>query len=182
MPKVEVSREKIVEVLESKKPVSLTEVYRHLGGVGKLSGSTAGKIRNLFPDIEKVVAGNRAGEGKAKTVPVPTTGKVKFRTSKKTGKQPAAKNKIPRHPMNPFREGSGYGLLLDLIAEAGAKGIGKEDLLKAYCKATGKDLTHAKYDLAVINSAREDSDKRHRSCADSFVILKEGDCFRVRFE
>ena len=84
--------------------------------------------------------------------------------------------------MTPFREGSGYGLLLDLIAEAGAKGIGKEDLLKAYCKATGKDLTHAKYDLAVINSAREDSDKRHRSCADSFVILKEGDCFRVRFE
>ena len=60
MPKVEITREKIVEVLESKSPKSLTDIYRHLGGAGKLSGSTAGKIRNLVPDIEKVMADNKA--------------------------------------------------------------------------------------------------------------------------
>ena len=72
--------------------------------------------------------------------------------------------------------------MLDLIANAGSKGIGREDLLKAYCKTSGKDLTHAKYDLAVINSAREDSDKRHRSAADGFTILKDGENYRVRFQ
>ena len=179
MSGIELSKEKIVEVLESKSPKSLTEIYRHLGGEGKLSGSVAGKIRNLVPDIGKVVAGNKA---KA----MPQEGKANFRTSKtsKSAKKTAkagAKSKVPRAVQNPFRPGSGYGLLLDIIADAGARGIGKDDLISAYCKATGKDERLARFDLAVINSARQDSDKRHRSCADGFTILKEGDNYRVRF-
>ena len=188
MPKVEISREKIVEVLESKSPQSLTEIYRHLGGQGNLSGSMAKHMRTLVEGIDNWVANNKAKAGTSKAEGVPKGEEATSHsvgTAKKVAQKPAkavAKSKYPRHAKNPFRPGSGYGLILDIIADAGTKGIGKPDLLKAYCKASGKDLTHAKYDLAVINSAREDSDKRHRSCADSFSLLKEGDCFRVRFE
>ena len=60
MSKLELSKEKIVEVLESKSPKSLTEVYRHLGGQGKLSGSTAKKMRSLVEGIDEWVANNKA--------------------------------------------------------------------------------------------------------------------------
>ena len=180
MSKLELSKEKIVEVLESQKPKSLTEVYRLLGGQGKLSGSLAGKIRILVPDIEKVVADNKAGAAQVDGKPEATLRTSKTSKADKKTAKTVAKSKVPRHPKNPFRPG-GYATLLDLIAAAGPKGIGREDLLKDYCKATGKDDQHARFDLAVINSARQDSDKRHRSCADDFTILKEGDNYRVRF-
>ena len=180
MSKIELSKEKIVEVLESKKPKSLTEIYRHLGGQ-KLSGTLAGKMRSLVEGIDTLVANNKAKAGTSKGEGATIHSD---RTAKEVAQKPAkavAKSKYPRHPKNPFREGSGYSILLDLIADAGAQGIGKPDLLKAYCKASGKDLTHAMYDLAVINSARQNSDKRHRSCADGFTIIREGDNFRIRF-
>ena len=183
---LKLSKESLIVVLETRSPRSLTEIYRVLGGAGKLSGSTAKRMRELVPGIDEWVDNNKAKAGEETGKAHPQEGKAKFRTSKtsKSAKKTAkagAKSKVPRAVQNPFRPGSGYGLLLDIIANAGAKGIGKPDLLKAYCKATGKDDQHARYDLAVINSAREDSDKRHRSCADGFAILKEGDCFRVRF-
>ena len=181
MSKVEITRERIAEILESQKPKSLTEVYRLLGGQGKLSGSFAGKIRNLVPDIEKVVAGNKAGAVQSDGKPEATSRTSKTSKAAKKTPKAVANSKVPRHKDNPFRPGSGYGLLLDLIANAGEKGIGKPDLLKSYCKISGKDEQHARFDLAVINSARQDSDKRHRSCADGFTILKEGDNYRVRF-
>ena len=177
MSKIDISQQKIIVALESRAPKSLSELYRILGGTGKLSGKIARQIRLAVPGIEKILAENKGKTAKAE-------GSGELPKSHKAEKKPAKAPKkcpVPRHPKNPFREGSGYGLLVDLIAAADSKGIGKEDLLKAYCKATGKDLTHAKYDLAVINSAREDSEKRHRSCADSFTILKEGDNFRIRF-
>lgn len=189
MPKVEISREKIVEVLESKSPKSLTEVYRHLGGQGKLSGSVAGKLRSLVDGIDDLVASNKAGAGTAKSEGEPKGNKPTLQMSGKSKgpKKPAkersgaSKAKVPRHPKNPFREGSGYGLLLDLIASAGSKGIGKEDLLKAYCKATGKDLIHAKFDLSVINSG-EAGRNRHRSMKDNVTIIRETDNYRIRFD
>ena len=184
MSKIELSKEKIIEILESKKPKSLTEIYRHLGGQGKLSGSTAKQMRSLVEGIDNWVANNKASAGSVKSEenPKPTLQKSgKSKGSKKTAKASKKPSKVPRHPKNPFREGSGYGLILDQIADAGSKGIGKEDLLKAYCKATGKDIVHAKYDLAVINSASETSERRHRSCADGFTIIKTVDNYRIRF-
>ena len=145
-----------------------------------MSGSVANTMRTLVEGIDNWVANNKA-VAPTKTDPAPKSDKGKFRTSKKLDEKPATKSKVPRHPKNPFREGSGYGLLLDIIADSGSKGIGREDLLKAYCKISGKDERLARFDLAVINSARQDSDKRHRSCADGFTILKEGDNYRVRF-
>ena len=181
MPKVEINQQKIIIALETRAPKSLTEVFHILGGAGKLSGSVAKKMRELVPGIEERLASNKAGEGEAEENPQPTipkSGKSE-KTAKKNSK--ASKAKVPRHPKNPFREGSGYGLLLDLIANAGSKGIGKEDLLKAYCKATGKDLIHAKFDLSVINSG-EAGRNRHRSMKDNVTIIREADNYRVRID
>ena len=177
MSKLELSKENIEGILEAKRPKSLTEIYRHLGGVGKLSGSTGKQMRTLVPDIEKVVAGNRAGKGKGEPrETLRTSGK-----SKKPGRQPSAKNEIPRHPKNPFRAGSGYGLLIDLIAHAGEKGIGKEVLLDQYCRLKKKPMQLAKYDLSVINSGVLGCTK-HRSMRDGVTIIRDIDNYRVRFE
>ena len=183
MPKVELSKEKIVEVLEAQSPKSLTEIYRHLGGQGKLSGSTAKTMRSLVPDIEERVAKNKAAVT-VKSEPVQKDDATSHPSekSKKVFKKPAkaTKSSIPRHTKNPFRPGSGYGLILDIIADAGAKGIGKPDLLKAYCKASGKDLTHAMYDLAVINSAAVGR-TRHRSMKDGVTVILDGANYQVSF-
>ena len=176
MSKVELSPQKIIIALESRSPKSLTEVYRILGGTGKLSGTLAAKIRAAVPGIEKILAENKGKTEKVEGSVEPP----KSKPAQKADKKPA-KSAVSRHPKNPFRDGSSYGLLLDLISAAGSKGIGKETLLAEFCRISGKDLQHAKYDLAVINSASETSERRHRSCADGFTILKETDNYRIRF-
>lgn len=176
---VQINAESISKALEFSKPTSLTGLWKALGGSGSVSGSASKKMREAFPTIETILAGNKGKSTKAEGPVVSTETKRVQKAEKRPSKSP--KSSLPRHPKNPFRINSGYSLLLDLIADAGSKGIGKEDLLKAYCKASGKDLTHAKYDLAVINSAREDSEKRHRSCADGFTIIKTVDNYRIRF-
>jgi hypothetical protein len=178
MSKLDLSKEKIAEILEAHKPKSLTEVYRLLGGT-KLSGSTAKTIRTIVPGIEAVL-GENSGKIAQAVVPVEP---LKSKPAKKPMKNEPRNSSVPHDSRNPFRKwDSGYGLLLDLIANAGQKGIGKETLLAEYCRLTGKDLQHAKYDLAVISSAAETSERRHRSCADGFTILKETDNYRVRFD
>ena len=188
MPKVEVSREKIVEILESKSPKSLTEVYRHLGGVGKLSGSVAGKMRTLVPDIEKVVAGNRAGEGAkgegaAKKGEPKGRGETTLRTSgksKKTAKR-ASKATYPHCDMNPFREGSNYSLAFDILA-ASKDGLPLADWRERYAKAARKPLKLAVYDIQVLLTAKESpTGERHRSCRDGFYIEREGDHVTLKF-
>ena len=177
---IEITAETIQKALESK-PTSLTGLWKILGGTGSVSGSAAKKMREAVPGIEAILLENKAGTAKAEGKEVSPRPRPSKKVEKKPVKAPK-KSLVPHDSRNPFRKwDSGYGLLVDLIANAGSKGIGKEDLLKAYCKATGKDIVHAKYDLAVINSARQESDKRHRSCADGFTILKEGDNYRIRF-
>lgn len=177
---IEINADSIKQALESK-PTSLTGLWKALGGSGSVSGSASKRMREAWPGIEAVLSANKAGTAKAEGPVVPTKSKQGQKATKKTAKV-TKKSSVPRHPKNPFREDSGYGLLIDLIANAGSKGIGKPELIKAYVKASGKDEQHSKYDLAVINSAREGSDKRHRSCADGFTILKEGDNFRIEFD
>ena len=180
MSKIDVSQQKIIVALESRAPKSLSELYRILGG-HKLSGKIARQIRLAVPGIEKILAENKAGTAKAEGSVEPPKSKPAKMADKKPSTTPK-KSPVPRHPKNPYRKSdTGYGLLLDLISNAGPKGIGKEALLSKYCEISGKDLQHAKYDLAVINSASETSEKRHRSCADGFTILKETDNYRIRF-
>ena len=177
---IEINAESIKNALESSKPTSLTDLWKALGGSGSVSGSASKKMREAFTGIEAILAENKAGIAKAEGGEISPKTKPAKKAEKKPAKAPK-KSVVPRHPKNPFREGSGYGLLVDIIANAGTAGVGKEALLAKYCEISGKKLQNAKYDLAVINSAREDSNKRHRSCADGFTILKEGDNYRIRF-
>ena len=183
MSKIDISQQKIIVALESRAPKSLSELYRILGGTGKLSGTLAAKIREAVPGIEKALAENKAGTAKADGSVEPPKSKPAQKAEKKPAKAPK-KSSVPHDSRNPFRKwDSGYGLLVDLIAAAGPKdGIGKETLLAEYCRISGKDLTHAKYDLAVINSASDTSNKLHRSCASGFRILKNVDNYRIRFD
>ena len=181
MSKVELSPQKIIIALESRSPKNLSEVYRILGGTGKLSGTLAAKIRAAVPYIEKTLAENKAGAAKAEGEEVSTKSKPAQKAEKKPAKAPK-KSPVPRHPKNPFREGSGYGLIVDLLAQSGAKGIGKPELIKAYSSASGKDETHCRYDLAVILSASTSSEKIHRSCRSGFSILREQDHLRIKFD
>ena len=176
MPKVEITREKIVEVLESKKPVSLTEVYRHLGGAGKLSGTVAGKMRSLVEGIDALVANNKAGAGTAKSAPVPTTGKEKFRTSKRSGR-----TVYVRHSKNPFREGSNYALAFDILASF-PDGLPLAEWRERYSKAARTSLKLAGYGIQVLLTAKDTpTGERHRSCRDGFYIEREGDHVALKF-
>lgn len=177
---IEINAESINKALESK-PTSLTGLWKALGGSGSVSGSASKKMREAIPGIEAILSANKAGTAKAEGSVVPTKSKREQKGDKKPAKAPK-KSAVPRHPKNPFREGSGYGLLVDLLAHAGPKGIGKPELIKAYAKTSGKDEQHSKFDLAVILSASTDSEKKHRSCRDGFSILREGDHLQIRFD
>ena len=177
MAKIEITADAINKALAEHKPTSLTGLWKALGGKGSVPGSTAKKMREAVPDILERLEANKPLETlKSK----PTTEK---KTTKPTPKSTGFKSgKFPRNPKNPFREGSGYGLLTDIIASSGSNGIAKDEVVKAYCKATGKDAQHARYDLAVILSASTDSERKHRSCRDGFSVLREGDNLRIKFE
>ena len=178
---IEINAESIRNALESSKPTSLTGLWKALGGSGSVSGSSAKKMREAFPDIEAILAGNKAGTAKSEGGDVSPKSKPAQKAEKKPAKAPK-KSAVPRHPKNPFREGSGYGLLVDLLAQAGSKGIGKPELIKAYAKATGKDEIHCRYDLAVILSASSDSERKHRSCRDGFTLTRTNDHLTIRID
>lgn len=175
---IEITAETIKQVLESTKCTSLTTLWRALGGSGSVSGASAKKMREEFSGIEAILAENKGKSANAEGSVEPLKSKPAKKADKKPVKAPK-KSAVPRNLKNPFREGSGYALLVDLLAAAGS--IGKPEVIKAYCKASGKDEIHARYDLAVILSASTDSEKKHRSCRDGFSILREGDNLRIKF-
>jgi hypothetical protein len=170
MSKIQLSEESISKALIL--ATSLTAVWHSLGGKGSIPGSTSKKLRELCPDIMQRLAAN-----KGNATPKAKDQKPKPRIVPKSGK-----SACPRNAKNPFREGSAYGLLVDLLAQAGDKGISRDDLLKDFCKITKKPLQNAKYDLQVILSAARDSEKLHRSCREGFSILREGLHYRIKFD
>lgn len=169
MTKIQIDAESINKALVEGKPTSLTGLWKALGGKGSVSGSTAKIMREVIPDIADRLATNKPVEtSEAKQKPKPTT------VSK------SRKSACPRHPKNPFRAGA-YGLLVDLLAQSGDKGISRDDLLKDFCRITKKPLQNAKYDLQVILSASTDSERLHRSCREGFSVLREGQHYRIKF-
>ena len=179
---IKIDAETIKNALEISKPTSLTGLWKSLGGSGSVSGSASKRMREAVPGIEKILAENKA------VVPLKSERCQKddgstYQTSGKFKKLAStAKTEIPRHPKNPFRHSlTGYGLLVDLIANAGSNGIGKELLLSQYCEISGKDLRHAKFDLAVINSGVAGG-TRHRSMRDGVTVIKDVDNYRIIFD
>ena len=179
MSKWELSKENIVEILESKSPKSLTEIYRHLGGSGKLSGSVAQMMRELMPGIEERLARNKAGEIKADENPqatIPKSGKS----------EKVAKSWKPRvhHPeeaeSTPYRKGSAYSKVYQILAEH-PDGISRADLIREAARRCKKPASRSAFDVAVVVSPREScTGPRHRSARDGYYLEVEGSCLRLR--
>lgn len=176
---IELNQQKIIIALESRSPKSLTEVYRILGGTGKLSGSVAKKMRELVPGIEETLARNKAGEIKADEKPRPTIPKS-GKSEKATKKN--SKATYLRCDKNPFREGSNYSLAFDILASS-KDGLSLAEWRERYAKAARKPLKLAGFDTQVLLTAKDSpTGERHRSCRDGFYIEREGDHVRIRFD
>lgn len=167
-----------VETAIAKGAVSISGVWKALGGKGNISGSTTKKIRVLVPDIQDRLDSNKKkptdipGVPKEPSAPVtPTTKPAKDAKPKEA--MPIRKSKFPRHPQNPFRNGSAYAICFDIMA-AHPDGIARDKLLPLLGKETDKDEKHAAYDLSVLLSAKESpTGPRHRSCREGFWVKKE---------
>jgi len=167
MSKVIITRESIIHVVEQRKVSSVSAIYRGLGGSGNISGSTAKKIRELVPDLAERLATNKSA------TPAPP---VKKPVAKKTTKS----GKYRRSETNPFREGSGYGQVYDILA-AHPDGLPREKLVELYSAASRKNLKKSGFDVAVVLSAKDSpTGGRHRSCREGFWIERENEFVRLR--
>ena len=178
MPKIELSKESIVGVLESKSPKSLTEIYRHLGGTGKLSGSVAKMMRELVPGIEERLASNKAGQGDAEEKPQATIPK-----SGKTGKGVKSGKSRVHQPEDvestPYRKGSAYSKVYQILAEH-PNGISRADLIREAARRSKKPASRSAFDVAVVVSPREScTGPRHRSARDGYYVKVEGSCYTL---
>ena len=123
-----------------------------------------------------------ATKAKAKNAKPAKVSKAKKTTAPKAktakAKKTVPQGKFPRHPKNPFREGSAYAQIFDAFATK--DGVRRDELLQLAMDATGKDVKHAAYDLAVIRSAKESSTgPRHPSCREGFWVKRENECFTL---
>lgn len=166
MSKTELSKEKIVEILESKSPKSLTEVYRLLGGGDKLSGSVASKMRFLVPDISERLARNKVGDP-LKPEAVAKPGKPKVH-------QPEEAESTP------YRKGSAYSKVYQILTEH-PDGISRADLIREAARRCKKPASRSAFDVAVVVSPREScTGPRHRSARDGYFLEVEGSCLKLR--
>jgi hypothetical protein len=187
--KQEMTAESIKAAVANGAVINMTQLAIALGVLKKgqsVSGSFGKKVKALVPEIADLFKVNAAA-GKVvepKDPPKPKDPKEpKVKPVKPVKAVKAVKTvkpgKFPRHAKNPFREGSSYGIAVDILT-AHPKGIRKDEFQKLYMAETGKDAKHSSYDLAVIYSAKKDS--RHKSCKDGFVVERENDSVRLIFE
>ena len=178
---IQINAESISKVLESTKPTSLTGLWKALGGTGSVSGSASKKMREVAPDIETILAGNKSGTAKADVSP--KSNKPTFQPSgkskgvKKTSKTP----KYPHIQANPFRPNSSYALAYDVLA-AYPEGLPLATWRELYAKAAKKSLKLASFDTQVLLTAKDRStSERHRSCRSGFYIERQCDHVTLKF-
>ena len=168
MSRKALTKEAILKVLEASGATSLSGLYRAMGGGNSIPGSTAKRMRELVPDI---VAHLQANKG----------GKIKGKKAAAEKPKPAVRtSRYPRHPANPYREGSSYALAFDILA-AHHGGLSRHDLVELYAKASGKDPQKgARFDLAVVTSPRESATgPRHRSAREGYHVEVVNDHVRL---
>jgi hypothetical protein len=162
--KTKLTAETVKKAIEDGKPASMTQLSHLLGYRGSVSSSVTRKFRALVPDIGGLLAANGPTRGK----PGEAGRKAKS----------ASKRRWPRDPRNVFRPGSAYATCYDILA-AHKDGLPREKLVALQAKATGKDLTHAGYDVQVVCSAwgndeglsRNDG-PRNRNCQNGFWVQR----------
>ena len=161
-PTVEVINEAL-----AKGAKSMTEIARHLGHKGSISGKLAKQIRELVPDIADRLKSN-IGQMYAKKV------------AEKIANNPKPTGKFRRHPKNPFREGSGYALAFDVLASH-QTGVARDHLTNLYAKAARKPLKNASFDIAVLLSPKGESvtSERHKSCREGYGLKRDGNHYQI---
>ena len=192
--KVELTEAAVRAVIERDRPRSLTGIAHGLGYKGSVSSTLTKKFRQLFPDIDVLLARTAesamgGGGGKTKAVE-PAVKKAAPKGKAPKGKAPKGKDKPaanaggkwPRDQRNPFRAGA-YGTCYDILA-AHKDGLNRQRLVELLAEATGKDLKHAAFDCQVLLSARGNDDEpglsrndgpRHRSCRPGFWVKRVND-------
>ncbi len=152
------------------------------------SYSASNDIRGIMEALSKALPSKPATK-KAKPVPAQAPAKKAKPTDDKVSSTsiPAESSykgtpvdNLPRHPKNPFRPGSGYGLLVDILASE-RLGIYKQALVSMYRIITNKTEARVGYDLAVIATAQRGI-TRHKSCQEGFFVIKQGDVYSIEFE
>lgn len=128
---------------------------------------------------------NKSRRGNGKNVGEQHKGGKKGKASKNRPRKPATMphdaskqvkaSKYPRHPQNPYRAGSGYGLVFDILASHKA-GMRRDELVKAYAEESGKEIRKgATWDCAVVLSPSESiGGPRHRSSREGYFVKREG--------
>ena len=192
--KVELTAETVRTAIEGGKFFSMTQLAHHLGYKGTVSGSLTKKLRQLIPEIDDLLTANKptkdakpdkpakddtgdAVDASTSTTPELKAGKLEFQP--KPVKSPRGKGgKYPQDPRNPFRAGSNYSLVFNVLA-AHPNGIEKTKLVELVSAASGKDITHAGYDCQVLLSAHgnepglsRNDGPRHRSCRMGFWVKR----------
>jgi len=165
----DITREILVAALEKSHASSLTQLHHALGGKGSVSGSTGKKFKSLVPEIGDLLAKNK---GSATAM---------VRADKKTARAASSK-KYPRSRKNPFREGSSYAVVFDVLA-AHPNGLHREKLVAECARLTRKDIKHSSYDCSVLLSASDSvNGPRHRSCQNGFWCQKTNSHVVLRTE
>jgi len=178
MPKVTITRESVIQIIEQQHVKSVSAIYKSLGGTGNVSGSTAKKIRELVPDVAARLAANKSDSSATPSTLSATDTAAKKPTVKKTGKA----GKYPRAEGNPFREGGigGYHRVYDILA-AHPKGLPRQKLVEIYSAVSRKNLTKSGFDVSVVLSAKDSpTGPRHRSCQEGFFCERENEFVRLR--
>lgn len=177
--KVELTAETVREAIKDGKPTSMTQLAHLLGYKGSVSSSLTKKFRKLVPEIDALLkgtvpTGTTSAAGKA------VTAKAKPKPAKPPPQPAGAKaGKYTRDPRNPFREGSSYATVFDILASH-RDGMEKEMLVRLVAAQTSKTLVRSGYDCQVVLSARPNDDglnnnesPRNRSCRPGFWIKRE---------
>ena len=102
---------------------------------------------------------------------------AKSATAKKPAPKSPAKPKftssVPRLPNNPYKQGSSYGLCLDLIASRPE--WNRQDLIAELSRQTGKPVKNCSFDTAVVVSRTEGKANPHSSSRGNYLIAKIND-------
>ena len=188
-----ITKEAVLQAIEKSQTVTISDLYRAMGGSSKPSGAFSSKVRELVPDIQARLDAHKGKPTDNPDAPhkpsEPATPATKPAIAEKPtkGKQPReAKSvrkgsKYPRHPQNPFRDGSAYATVFDVLASQ-KTGISRDKLLPILAQETEKDEKHAAYDLSVLLSAKDSpTGSRHRSCREGFWIKRENQHYTLMF-
>jgi outer membrane biosynthesis protein TonB len=139
------------------------------------------QIKKAVKNVQKQVKDVKSPAKKPTKAPVKEA-KVKSAEVKvvkpvqKPVEKPVRKSKYARHPQNPYREGSGYGLVFDILA-AHKEGLRRDVLVKLYSQESGKDEKKgAMWDSTVVLSGSEsNTGKRHRSAREGYWVKRTND-------